>query len=194
MSNVFVLCSGRTASTSFSNACTHIDNYTAAHESRVGMLGQERVNYPDWHIEVDNRLAWFLPRLDNKYGDKAFYVYLTRNYEEIAASYLERWQLNESIVKAYGHGLLMKKSISKSERYAICLDYVHTVEENIQQFLAYKSNVLKIDVTELATKFGDFYDLIGARGDKQACMESIKTISNKNKTNLIKKLRNKILY
>ena len=55
--NVFVLCTGRCGSTTFACACRHIENYTAAHESRSHLAGPERFAYPEDHIEVDNRLS-----------------------------------------------------------------------------------------------------------------------------------------
>ncbi len=55
--DVFVLCTGRCGSTTFIKACAHITNYTAAHESRTGLLGSDRLDYPGKHIEADNRLS-----------------------------------------------------------------------------------------------------------------------------------------
>ena len=75
-SNVFVLCTGRCGSTTFVQACQHIENYTASHESKISLLGDQRLEYSQNHIEVDNRLSWFLGSLDKKYGDNAFYVHL----------------------------------------------------------------------------------------------------------------------
>lgn len=191
MSNVFVLCAGRTASTSFTHACAHITNYSCAHESRVGLLGDDRLRYPENHIEVDNRLAWFLTRLDKVYGKDAYYINLTRDSEAIARSYCERWHLNESIVKAYAHGLLMNNKIRKQDRMKYCMDYVDTVNYNITQFLADKPKVMTIDVTELTTKFPDFFQFIKAQGDLEKCIKKIGIMSNKNKPHPLKKLLNR---
>jgi hypothetical protein len=62
--NVFVLTTGRSGSLTFAEACRRITNYTTGHETRVGRVGPERLAYPDRHIEVDHRLAWFLGRMD----------------------------------------------------------------------------------------------------------------------------------
>ena len=67
--NVFILCTGRCGSMSISRACKELDNYTSGHETRITKLGDERINFPENHIEADNRLAWFLGRLDEKYGN-----------------------------------------------------------------------------------------------------------------------------
>ncbi len=188
MKNVFIICAGRTASTTFTHACSHIKNFTSAHESRVAFLGSERVAYPNNHIEIDNRLAWFLPHLEKAYGDEGYYLYLTRDHEKIAKSYLERWHLKESIVKAYGHGILMKETIRADERYDICLDYVQTVDLAITSFLKNKPNVMRIDVSELNERFNEFYDWIDAEGDVEKCIEELHNFSNKNNTNVVKKI------
>jgi hypothetical protein len=62
--NVFVLNTGRCGSVTFIEACRHIRNYSAAHESRATLIGEQRLAYAANHIETDNRLCWFLGRLD----------------------------------------------------------------------------------------------------------------------------------
>ena len=81
----------------------------------------------------------------------------------------------------------MNNSIKKSERYAICLDYVDSVDLSIRQFLLNKSNVLYIDLKDLNEDFGKFYHWISAEGDFKQCQLELKKISNKNKSNAIKK-------
>lgn len=195
MKNVFILCAGRTASTSFYNACSHISNYSCAHESTAQLLGKDKISYPENHIEIDNRLAWFTAQLDNNYGDNSYYVYLTRDKQQIAKSYLERWHLNESIVKAYGHGVLMKPKITKEERFDICLDYVDHVDKTIIYFLENKKNVMVIDVSDLKEKFTHFFNWIEGKGNISCCLEEFSKFSNKNKTNkfkeIIKNIQNK---
>jgi hypothetical protein len=61
-----------------------------AHESRVCLV-DGRLSYPDDHIEVDNRLAWFLGSLGTLYPG-AFYVHLTRDPERVASSMVRRWE------------------------------------------------------------------------------------------------------
>ena len=104
--NVFVLCTGRCGSTTFARACSHIENFGVAHESRCAQLGDSRFAYPENHIEVDNRLSWLLGRLDRAYGDDAFYVHLRRPDQQVAASFLNRYR--GGIIRAYrGEGILM---------------------------------------------------------------------------------------
>src|SRR5688572_26940299 len=111
--NVFVLCTGRCGSTTFVKACSHATNYSSAHESRANVVGPERLAYPPNHIEADNRLSWFLGRLERTYGNNAFYVHLTRSREETARSFTKRW--DHGIMQAYRVGVLMKLP-AKSDR------------------------------------------------------------------------------
>ncbi len=65
----------------FIQACKHISNFSSSHESRCGLLAEARLDYPENHIEADDRLSWFLGRLDKQYGNSAFYVHLKRNVQ-----------------------------------------------------------------------------------------------------------------
>ena len=61
--NIFILSTGRCGSNTFIKASQHIMNYSSAHESRHGLIGDERLKYPENHIEADNRLSWFYCQL-----------------------------------------------------------------------------------------------------------------------------------
>jgi hypothetical protein len=87
---VFVLCTGRSASTTLVRAFAHATNFTAGHETRSATV-VDRLSYPDHHIEADNRLAWFLGSLDRTYGDAPCYVHLTREPGAVTASFVRRW-------------------------------------------------------------------------------------------------------
>lgn len=55
-----MLCTGRCGSVTFTTACRHASHYSVGHELlglRHGLL------YPDRHIEVNNRLVWYLGTL-----------------------------------------------------------------------------------------------------------------------------------
>jgi hypothetical protein len=194
MKNIFCLCAGRTASTSFAKACSHITNFTSAHESLVGILSTRRLDYPTHHIEIDNRLVWFLPQLNKKFPDEdTYYVHLKRNKTDVAKSYLERWHISESIVKAYGHGILMKNKISETEKMSICLDYVEHVDSCIDIFLEDRTNKIVMDITNLKQNFPEFHQKIQAEGDLNLCLEEFDKVSNKNKTNIVKANIKKII-
>jgi phosphopantetheinyl transferase (holo-ACP synthase) len=194
MNNIFCLCAGRTASTSFAKACSHITNFTSAHESLVSTLSTRRLDYPSHHIEIDNRLVWFLPQLNKKFADEdTFYVHLKRNKIDVAKSYLERWHIKESIVKAYGHGILMKNKISEAKKMSICLDYVEHVESSIDIFLENRTNKMVMDITNLKQTFPEFHHKIQAEGNLNLCLDEFDKISNKNKTNIVKANFKKII-
>lgn len=162
--NIFVLSTGRCGSTTFAEACRHILNYTAAHESRAGKIGGERLKYPDNHIEVDNRLSWFLGRLDEKYGDDAFYVHLKRNREAVALSHKKRYNNRQSIFKAYTKSILLGPQKYQS-RMRAGLDYCHTVNSNIELFLKDKSRKMDFTLENAEQDFEIFWNRIQAEGD-----------------------------
>ena len=168
--NVFVLCTGRCGSTTFVRACEHITNFSAAHESRSRLLGSDRFDYPDNHIEADNRLAWLLGRLDQTYGDRAVYVHLKRNPRDVAASLVQRY--NHGIIKAYrGHGIIMGLS-KRTDPMAVALDYCATVTSNIELFLRDKTRKIEVQLELAERDFSLFWEYIAAEGDlKRALSE-----------------------
>ncbi|MCB9053252.1 MAG: hypothetical protein H6556_27775 [Lewinellaceae bacterium] len=187
--NVFILCTGRSGSMTFIRACQHIDNYTADHESRVSLTGAERLDFPDNHIEADNRLSWMLGKLGKKYGKDAFYVHLRRDREITAISFNRRWDYPNSIIKAYTEGILMA---GKMRGLEYCVDYVDTVTDNIEHFLRDKPNKLVIDLEEIKTGFRKFWSAIGAEGDLQAALHEMDHHYNRSKKNgtLIQRIKN----
>lgn len=160
--NVFILNSGRCGSTTFIQACSHISNYSAGHETRVQLLGAERLAYPDNHIEADNRLSWLLGRLDAAYGNDAYYVHLTREREAAAASFARR--AGFGIMKAYREGILLQDDPGSSDQDVAC-DYLDTVEANIALFLRDKRNRMAFRLERAQDDFPAFWRWIGAQGD-----------------------------
>lgn len=160
-SNIFVLTTGRSGSTTFAKACEHMTNFTVGHETRCQELGDKRLAYPPNHIEVDNRLSWFLGRLEKNFGDNAIYVHLIRDPMLVAESYNKRWTYHGSISMAYARGILMSKLFG----IAPCQDMVRTITENIEAFLATKSRVYTINILNPEEKFKEFWLSIGAKGD-----------------------------
>lgn len=143
-------------------------NFTAGHETRWGKIGEDRLAYPPNHIEVDNRLSWYLGRLDKKYGDNAVYVHLTRDPDQVAASYNRRWTLYAGIIPSYARGI----ALSQLYDISVCYDYIDTVEENIELFLRDKSRVYRIDIAEPHEVFKQFWNGIGAQGDLEKALEA----------------------
>ena len=164
---VFVLCTGRCGSTTFTYACRHMTNFTAAHESRAKFAGSERLEYPDNHIEIDNRLSWFLGRLEQTYGDNAYYVHLTRDARKVAESYARKMENPASIGAAHKRSILMN---SPQEDLKVCLDVVDTMRANIEFFLRDKAHVMHVSVENAAEEFSQFWHWIGAEGDEEAAL------------------------
>ena len=171
--NIFVLSTGRCGSTTFIQASRHITNYTSAHESRHGLVGEERLNFVENHIEADNRLSWFLGRLDKVYGDNAFYVHLTRDTLGTAKSYLKRYDTRTvniydySIINPYSRNIIGGNH-TQNQPIDICLDYCETVNSNIELFLKNKTNKMHFNLENAKEDFKIFWDKINAEGDFSA--------------------------
>jgi hypothetical protein len=165
--NVFVLTAGRSGSTTFIAACRHIANYSCGHESRVRLIGPARLAYPERHIEADNRLAWYLGRLDAAYGDRARYVHLTRAAVPCAASFARRADFG--IIKAWREGVLLGGEAGQTA-HDLALDYLDTVQANIALFLRDKSQVMRFRLEHAQEDFRAFWDWIGAEGDLAAAL------------------------
>lgn len=180
---VFVLCTGRSGSTSVIRACRLIRNYTASHESLVQGLGDKRFDYPDNHIEADNRLSWFLGELDAKYGDDPVYVHLIRDKSETIRSFGNRWKSKVGIVRHYAEGIKMLnlKSLSAGEREQLCGDYYVTVNSNIELFLKDKSKVITIELSNIKSGFAKLWEMISAEGDLEEALKVFDSPLNKSR-------------
>jgi hypothetical protein len=170
--NVLVLTAGRTGSVTFAEACRHITNYTTGHETRVGLLGAERLAYPDRHIEVDDRLAWFPGRLEEAFGDRAFYVHLRRDEQATAESRVRRW--NKPGMRSYRDGILWDVDPGV-ERLDLALDFVRAVNMNIEHYLRDKTQAMRIDIETAVETFPEFWQRIGAEGDLEAALRELTT-------------------
>lgn len=165
--NVFILNAGRCGSTTFIQACRPISNYSAGHETRVTRLGAERLAYPDRHIEADNRLSWFLGRLDQAYGERAFYVHLVRERPAAIASFARRRDFG--IMRAYRQGILLEGEPGRSAE-ALAADYLDTVAANIALFLRDKPAWMPFRLEQAKSDFRLFWRCIGATGDLERAL------------------------
>jgi len=170
--NIFVLNSGRCGSTTFIKACEHLVNYSSGHETLSNQLHHHRLAYPDNHIEADNRLSWFLGRLDEQYGNDAFYVHLTRNLEQTVSSFIKR--MDYGIMQSYKDGILMNslrpatENIPSDAQFA--RDYIKTVNSNIHLFLKDKTNKMDFVLENAQQDFTEFFKKIHAKGDLQLAL------------------------
>jgi hypothetical protein len=175
--NIFVLCTGRCGSTTFVRAAQHMTNFTSGHETRAKIAGPGRLAYPDNHIEADNRLSWFLGRLDRAYGRDARYVHLTRDPEQVAESFNERWDPDLAIISAYRKSIL--KGAPQAEGLDICRDYIETVTANIEHFLADKPQRMEFQLETADRDWRDFWQWIGAEGDLEASLREWSVAHNR---------------
>jgi hypothetical protein len=163
--NIFVLCTGRCGSMTLARACAHLTNRTSAHESRTHLLGPARLAYPPRHIEIDNRLSWHLGRLDRVWGDRAAYVHLTRDPEEVARSFAAR--AHQGILRAYRIDII-HRARNKNRQASVldfARDYVETVTDNIRFFLRDKTHVLPMTLETMDEDFETFLGWSAATGD-----------------------------
>lgn len=186
---VFVLTTGRSGSVTFARACNHATNYTAAHESRIGEF-TGRFDYPDQHIEVDNRLVFLLGLLHQHHPD-AFYIHLTRDPAETAASYIRRTHLDLTglplaknlwrrwrgyrrlpLVDAFNHGI-----IEGTSPVATADLMVEAMNANIVEYLRDKPH-LTLDISDAAERIGEVWARIGAEGDLEAARREFGTRHN----------------
>lgn len=166
--NIFVLSTGRCGSVTFAKACSHITNFSAAHESNAGLIGEKRLAFPDNHIEVDNRLAWYLGRLDSLFGDDAIYVHLHREQSQVARSYSRREKFG--IMNGYRSGILIRPDEYNS--LDVANDMIDTVQANIKHFLQGKSVTLECSIENIQSDFVKFWELISAEGDLDAALKT----------------------
>lgn len=183
--NVFVLTTGRSGSMTFAKACKHMTNYTAGHETRRKMILRERLNFPDNHIEVDGRLAFYLGQIDNKYGDNAYYVHLRRNLHDTIQSCLPMAQ--SGTIKAWGRYIV----ISPEPDEKIIQDMLQNMTWNIESFLKNKSRVLRFDLENAHHDWPIFWEFIGAKGDYAGALEEWETKWNSTEMRADEKYRHK---
>ena len=191
---VFVLCTGRNGSVTFSKACEAMTNFTSGHESKSTLLGMKRFEFPDQHIEVDNRLSWQLGHLHELHSDDVFYVHLTRNHKDVAKSFQKRFFSQRSIVLNFALGIkkMSPKELTRTVQLKISEDYIETVTKNVMHFLSDKDH-MTIDLSELEEKFSEFWNRIGATGDLDQGLSTIRSIHNPSRTkqfNFIIRLKN----
>ena len=169
--NIFCLSTGRCGSTTFTASFSHATNYTSGHESRSKVIGPEHFDYPDQHIESDNRLSWLLGTLEKRYGDRAIYVHLFRNKQEVVDSYVKRYspELINGIMFGFGHGILTRPRLFTEDKLPALADmYVDTVTDNIEKFLSNKSKVIKMNMHDPISAFEKVWEMGEVQGDFEA--------------------------
>jgi hypothetical protein len=181
MTNVFVLGPGRCGTVTFARACEHIGGFTSGHETRARQIGEARFDYPDDHIEVDNRLSWFLGGLARRFDDDStLYVHLTRERSAVVESFERRWDsaFRASIIRAFGHGIVSRSADwSVDERRAVCGFYVDTVNQNVAEFVAGRRSIA-LQLELLDEQFVPFAERIGGLVDADAALAELRVRHN----------------
>lgn len=180
---VFVLCSGRCGSTTFVKAAAHISNFTATHESRWGIPRlSSRLDYPDSHIEADNRLAWLTGPLLHRYGTDpdARFVHLTRDTPATAASFV-KWNgtlLDQGWIRA----LLCisgAKRLSAEQKLTLATGMVETINLNIGMLMERVGDRgMTFRLESAAADWQRFWTWIGAEGGLSASLAEWKVRHN----------------
>ena len=151
---VFVTGTGRCGTCTFFQACQHLTNFTAGHESEAGRAPSYR--FPDQHIEISGQLVIAIPRLRSLYPDARF-VHLTRERESCVRSiahqtpdFIEAWSF-----QWYQSRHPFEVSMSAWSYYDRCNELI----------AALAPEAMRIDIETAAMQWPDFCSWIGAEGD-----------------------------
>jgi hypothetical protein len=177
--NVFLLSPGRTGTKTLAEAFGHLEGLTSAHESRTEYLGEARIDYPDNHVECDNRLTWFMQRLTKKYGKTGILVIVKRDVEKIASSYHKRWH-KIYVMKAYSQGILMRDL--KDNNLEVCRDYVDYVYETLEYFAPQWKTVVYVDIDSPGVGVKKLLDFMTRSEDYDTILQYI----DENKSNQLR--------
>jgi hypothetical protein len=145
------------------------------------MLLPDRVAYPSGHIEVDNRLTHYLDLVEERFGDSAGYVFIDRDPDDTAMSYLERWNLSVSVVRSHASGTLMSPGAkSKLERFRIARDYVDLTNAKIATTLARREHVCTVRLDEVEDDFRLFWKYFEIEGNLDKAIDEFGNRHNQN--------------
>ena len=160
---VFVVSTDYCGDVTFAKACAHATNYTAGHQT--GLRNHYSLTYPDDHIEVDSRLAWFLGPLAESYPREVYWVHLCRDALATARSFERHGDMG--ILAAYRHGI-KGGACDCVPREARSL--LRTVTANIRVFLARQAHAT-IFIERAREEFPAIWKAIGAAGDLAAALQ-----------------------
>ena len=176
---VFGIGAGRAGSVTFTLAMAKAGNYTTGHESHRGdFRAMSSLDYPDSHVEVDNRLSWFLPALGEKYPDDVLWVHLRRDLEMQAISYSKRHTWKGALVLAYGHGLMQRgREYTDEELPEVALAMVTNITANVEAFCRDKPSV-DVWIEDPEPGFRHVWDMAHAQGDIEEALAQYQTKHN----------------
>jgi hypothetical protein len=172
INRVFVLCTGRCGSRTLWRALQHVDGWTVGHESRAHYV-EDRLRYPEHHIEVDNRLSFFLGSLARLYdGPNTLWVHLRRDPEAVAQSLLRTsWGTRQGVMSAWA-GRIVRWPAGRVDRTGLASLAVEATEANIAEFLRDR-NPVRIQIEEPRFGFAELWDRAGFTGDWEAARAEV---------------------
>ena len=172
---VFVVGTGRCGTVTYSKACRHISNYTHGHESRMGEIADNRLDYPPRHIEVDNRLSWYIPRI-LRLGWDVLFINLIRDIEETVNSFIKRHKSPALI--GWSIGVLYRGgNWTDGAPRSVARDYVETIRAWVEHALR-DVNSITIDIAEPEYGFREMCRRIDAEVDMEVALSEFKVRYN----------------
>src|SRR5205085_1979430 len=109
-------------------------------------------------ISKSINLAFYLGRIDERFGDEAFYVHLTR--DPAAESWAKRFVISP-MMSSYRRGMIGSEAVSRRDA---AREMVETATANIRHFLKDKTRVVRVRIEHAEEDFPGFWDLVGAEG------------------------------
>lgn len=155
-------------------AFAHATNYTSGHETEGGSFYP--LDYPDWHIEADNRLSWMLGELGQHFPD-ARWVHLLRDREGMARSFEARPDWPGASIKGFGAGILGRGDLFHEERYEAAGRMWDAANANITEFLTTRDHRV-VWLHDLTRDFPGLWEWVGCQGDLAAAVETTRIRHN----------------
>lgn len=169
---IFVIGTARCGATTFLRACRHLTNFTTGRSPGIPLGEGKAFLYPDHHIEVDPRLAWFLGSLADRYPDAVF-VHLRRRRNEVVDSLVRHWSRlwQDPCLTAFRQVALPKGTgWSFEQRRHLGELVVDSTLANVDTFLRTRTS-LTLWLHEIQESFPVFLDFIGAEGNLAAALD-----------------------
>lgn len=172
----FILGPGRCGTLTIAEAFRHATNYTVGHESRWHLQPADRWNYPDQHIEVDNRLCWMTGTLHRRYPD-ATYAHLVRDPEANADS-LARvlWprgtRASRGKLMSGIQGILGRTARADSEAIDYARNHVELTNDNARLLLETHDGIT-IHIENPHAAFTALWEQLDCEGDLDAALAEL---------------------
>lgn len=179
--NVFVVGTGRCGTVTFTKACQHVTNFTAAHESTSGLTRAADLSFPAQHIEVNPHITWLLGPVAALHPD-ALWVHLVRAKEDVVASWMQRGRTHGPGVWSPLALRVAPKGIRTDEQFRticeLCYDAItHQVDAHLKTLPADRARTILL--SDLAggvsnpkarATWREFWQWIRAEGDFAASL------------------------